>query len=252
MNNQKGFANIVLIGIIVILVCAVGYFAFVKKSITPTDETQSTNNLPSQQNPLLSTTQTPPSSAQTNNPGWEKYSGTSFVFEYPSLISVKQEGETVTLNHSVAYKHPDPCDFKGDPRTPLKEMISDFGISLMVFNKNLKDSIQSNESDYVAKSFDENGALIASTETTGFISKFSAGSLDGFEIVKGVEGCGVYTYYFPISFSKTLFVKRPFVSELTPVGTGQYQTYLNLPGIISPIKEKEFFVKILSSLKVES
>mgnify|MGYP001572501398 CR=1 FL=1 len=32
MNNQKGFANIVLIGIIVILVGVVGYFAFVKKS----------------------------------------------------------------------------------------------------------------------------------------------------------------------------------------------------------------------------
>ena len=32
MNNQKGFANIVLIAVIVILVGAVGYFAFVKKS----------------------------------------------------------------------------------------------------------------------------------------------------------------------------------------------------------------------------
>jgi hypothetical protein len=31
MNNQKGFANIVLIGVIVVLVGVVGYFAFVKK-----------------------------------------------------------------------------------------------------------------------------------------------------------------------------------------------------------------------------
>jgi hypothetical protein len=32
MNNQKGFANIILIVVIVVLVGAVGYFAFVKKS----------------------------------------------------------------------------------------------------------------------------------------------------------------------------------------------------------------------------
>ena len=32
MNNQKGFANIILVIVIVVLVGAVGYFAFVKKS----------------------------------------------------------------------------------------------------------------------------------------------------------------------------------------------------------------------------
>ena len=32
MNNQKGFANVVLIGVIVVLVGVVGYFTFVKKS----------------------------------------------------------------------------------------------------------------------------------------------------------------------------------------------------------------------------
>src|SRR3989338_5371336 len=31
MNNQKGLANVVLIGVIVVLVGVVGYFAFVKK-----------------------------------------------------------------------------------------------------------------------------------------------------------------------------------------------------------------------------
>ncbi len=34
--NQKGFANIILVVVIVILVGAVGYFAFVKKSASPT------------------------------------------------------------------------------------------------------------------------------------------------------------------------------------------------------------------------
>ncbi len=33
--DQKGFANIILVVVIVVLVCAVGYFAFVKKSVPP-------------------------------------------------------------------------------------------------------------------------------------------------------------------------------------------------------------------------
>lgn len=57
--NQKRFANIMLIVLVVILVGAVGYFALVKKSPTPVSETQSTNNIPSQQTPPV-TTNNPP------------------------------------------------------------------------------------------------------------------------------------------------------------------------------------------------
>lgn len=247
MNNQKGFANIVLIVLVVILVGAAGYFALVKKSSTPTNETQSTNNLPSQQTPPTNTTQTTPPSPQTNNPGWKKYSDTSFEFEYPSLISVKQERETITLNHSIVYKHTNPCDFKGD--APPLEKLFDFGVSLIIFNKNLKDTLQSNEgSDYVVKNFFENNTLKLSE---GFIDKFSAGSMNGFQITSGAEGCGRYTYYFPISSTKTLVVNRSFITEFSPV-IADYQTYLNLSGVIPPNQEKEFFIKILSSLKVKS
>ncbi len=244
--NQKGFANIVLIVLVVILAGAVGYFALVKKSPTPTNETQQINNLPTQQTSPPSTTQTPSPSSQTNNPGWKKYSGTSLEFEYPSLISVKQEGETITLNHSIIYKHNSPCDFKGD--APPLEKLSDFGVSLMVSNKNLKDAVQSNEgSDYVVKNFFENNTLKLSE---GFIDKFNTDSLNGFQITSGVEGCGRYTYYFPMSSTKTLVVNRSFISEFNPIN-GDHQTYLNLSGIIPPNQEKEFFVKILSSLKVK-
>ena len=236
-NNQKVFVNIVLIVLVVILVGVFGYFALVKKSLTPTSETQTSNNLPSQQ--------TPPTS-QTSNPGWEKYSGVSFEFEYPSLISAKQEGEIITLNHSIVYKHTNPCDFKGDA-LPL-ENFSDFGVSFIVSNKNLKDAVQTNEgSDYVVKNFFENNTLKLSE---GFIDSFNAGSLNGFQITSGAEGCGRYTYYFPMSSTKTLVVNRSFISEFNPIN-GDYQTYLNLSGIIPPNQEKEFFVKILSSLKVK-
>ena len=38
--NQKGFANIILVVVIVVLVGAVGYLTLVKKSSVPTDQTQ--------------------------------------------------------------------------------------------------------------------------------------------------------------------------------------------------------------------
>lgn len=58
-NSQKGFANVVLIVLVVILAGAVGYFALVKKSPTPTNEAQPTNNIPQQQTPPV-TTKNPP------------------------------------------------------------------------------------------------------------------------------------------------------------------------------------------------
>ncbi|MBI5872617.1 MAG: hypothetical protein HZB36_00520 [Candidatus Omnitrophica bacterium] len=44
--NQKGFANIILVVVIVLLVGTVGYFVFVKKSVTPS-ETQQSNKIES-------------------------------------------------------------------------------------------------------------------------------------------------------------------------------------------------------------
>ena len=225
--NQKGFANIVLVGIIIVLAGAVGYFALFKPTTEPT-------------------TQTPPPSSLVNNPGWEKYSDASLEFEYPSLISVKQEGETIILSHSIAYKHPASCDFKGD--APPSEIFSDFYVSLAVSDKSLKDTVRSNEGPGI-NNFFENDTLKLSGD--GYIDKSNAGSLNGFKITSGVEGCGRYTYYFPISSTKSLFVYRSFISEFDSIHSN-YQTYLNLPGIISPNQEKEFFVKILSSLKVKS
>lgn len=60
--NQKGFVNIVLIVLVVILAGALGYFALVKKSPTPVSENQPTNNIPSQQTPPV-TTKNPPVTA---------------------------------------------------------------------------------------------------------------------------------------------------------------------------------------------
>ncbi len=82
MNNQKGFANIVLILVIVAIVGAVSYFAFVKKSSTPT-----------QTNTTVASTPTPKDETTT----WNTYGDDKFGYEvrYPKGY--------------VVYKYIAPC-----------------------------------------------------------------------------------------------------------------------------------------------
>lgn len=190
------------------------------------------------------TTTSQSSSSETGDP--KVYNGSSFVFEYPKIISLSQQGEKILLTHSINYQHPNPCDFKGD--APQLDKLTDFNVSLMVSNKNLKDTVDANEnSDMIKNSF--NGTTVELSP--GVIDSFNAGSLTGYRITVGVEGCGMYTYYFSLTQDKTLVVTRSFISEFLPINVDS-KKYLSLPGIITPIQEEDFFNKILSSFKTTS
>lgn len=167
---------------------------------------------------------------------WKTYTNNQlgFSFQYPSIISLKQDGSTMILSHSIAYQHNDFCDMKDGPDSVL-EKFTDFGLSFTIYNKNLKDLVQSSAYpgwDYVSK------------------NPFMFGSFNGYKITEGIEGCGKDVYYFVISPTKTLVIDRTLIPEFTPIN-GNYQTYLNLPGIIPPSQEEEFFTKTLSSLQVQ-
>ncbi len=89
MNNQKGFENIILIAVIVILVGAVGYFAFVKKSEpvaqqTTPPPTNTQSPVPQQPSP------TPVVVNETAN--WKTYKSDTYNFEvkYPSDWTSKE------------------------------------------------------------------------------------------------------------------------------------------------------------------
>lgn len=235
-NLQRGFIVPALIAVIALLVIGGGVYVYeTKKAETPASiEMQQSNQpqqTPGQNNPVNLPVQKTPVSSQTNTSGWKKYSDASLSFEYPALISAKQDGGTITLGHSVAYKHPNLCDFKGD--APPLDRLGDFGASLKVVNQNLKDFVQSSAYpgwDYVSK------------------NPFTFGSLSGYKVSSGVEGCGEDIYYLTISSTQTLVIHRGYVAEFNSIN-GDYQTYLNLPGIISPSKGEEYFNHILSTLK---
>ena len=106
--NKKGFANIVLIILVVILAGTTGYFALRKPTTEPPSSPIVTESNNDQQtypatSPSVNSNQTPP--AQTINQGWEKYTDSRLEFEYPPIVSAKLSGETITLNHSITYRH---------------------------------------------------------------------------------------------------------------------------------------------------
>jgi len=196
------------------------------------------------QSPVTQSLSTPQPLQNPNNQtsGWKTYRGASFEFQYPPILSLVQQGETVFLTHSVAYRHPNPCDLRGDGQ-PL-DKITDFNISLEVVDANLKDTVKANEGDFLTENYFQGATLLTSP---GFIDELGLGSLrGGYRVTSGAEGCGRFNYYFPLSANKTLFVHRSFIPEFKSINR-DYQKYLSVSGTIAPNQEEDFFRNIFYS-----
>ena len=147
------------------------------------------------------------------------------------------------MTHSIPLEHPDPCDFRGD--APPLSTLTDFEVSIEVVSQSLREAIIANESDYLVSKFLIDDKLQIEP---GFIDEVSVGSLQGYRITSGVEGCGEYTYYLPFTSRKVLIVKRSFIPEFKPI-IANYEEYLKVPGIIPPDREEELFNSILSTFR---
>lgn len=175
-----------------------------------------------------------------------KYSAKTFIigtleFSYPQTLTLEKNTYAVTLTHSIPHEHPNTCDFKGDAK-PLKNL-TDFSASFKFFAKPMAVVIKSNPQSYLASQITSDGQL---TLSPGTIDSYEAGKLKGYKVTEGVEGCGQYLYYFPISSHETLLVTRAFVPEFNSIN-GQAATNLKLPGIIPPAEAETIFKAILES-----
>ncbi|MEI8327732.1 MAG: hypothetical protein WCG02_01180 [Candidatus Taylorbacteria bacterium] len=248
-DSQKGFVVPLLIAIIALLVVGGGVYVYqnnrteslsVVNNIPPiiNEVLPVVNNTPQQSEPAPQTAvqkavvkPPTPNIQQVTASNWKTYSDASISFEYPALLSIKNDGGITTLNHSIAYTHSSPCDFKGD--APPLDRLVDFGVSLKIVNQNIKDHVSSSAFpgwDYVSK------------------NPFTFGSLNGYMVSSGIEGCGEDIYYLTISPTRTLVIHRSYVSEFNSI-IANYRTYLNLPGTISPVHNEEYFNHILSTMK---
>jgi hypothetical protein len=179
--------------------------------------------------------------------GWEIYKNEALKiqFEYPKkIVSLLEEQNKISLNHSVIFEHNNPCDFKGDG-LKLKEL-ADFKVNLELFKGDLEAAVKNQESeDFVSNYLSEKKLKLE----PGFIDEITIGSLNGYVVTQGLEGCGQYTYYFPLNSENTLIIWRSFVPELQPIVEG-YQKNLQIPGIIYPNQEESLFNQIFSTFQL--
>lgn len=227
MKNTKGFIVSLLVVIIATLIIGGGVYIFVNKKVEAPVVVlpDISNTLPTSTKPVINTTK--PSVTGANL----KYNGADFQFEYPPLLSLRQASGNIVLEHSVLYKHMDPCDFKGDGIA--LEKLTDFSVSFQLLNQSLDNYLKSSE--FPGQSYTYN-------------SPFTIGSLNGYKVQFGVEGCGYINYYFPISTAQALVIERHLVTELGDTIMDK-QKYLSIPGIILPTQEELIINQILTSLK---
>lgn len=171
------------------------------------------------------------------------FQGESFSFQYPEALSLTEKGDTVFLSHSIPYAHPNLCDFRDGSES--LDYLTDFDVSLKIYPTDLKNTLRKNvPSNMVNDYFNGESVRV----TPDFIDEYSAGNLKGYRITTGVEGCGVYSYYFSLANGSTLYITRSFVPEFQTINP-QYKSYQRIPGIISPKLEETYFQSILSSIR---
>ena len=99
--NQKGFANIVLVVVIVLIVGAVGYFAFVKKSARLAEQTQTTTQTNNSVSPI------PTQKDETAN--WKTYSNSKYNFslKYPNGWTIEEPTNADTTGRVISLRSPE-------------------------------------------------------------------------------------------------------------------------------------------------
>lgn len=119
MNNQKGFANIISIMVVVILLGAVGYFAFVKKSEPIAQQPTPT--------PVQTRKPVSPTPTLTPNPtaNWKTYTNTQYGFSL--TLTDAWKGYKVFQRSDIVYSDVQYLDFGVPTKNNPSGMFHDSG-----------------------------------------------------------------------------------------------------------------------------
>jgi len=210
--------------------------------VTSNNSSTSTNPTPTPIPAPTQQTQQPVVSQESGTKTYKDDSG--FSFDYPSSLSVNKVGDKVVAMHTVPFQHSPPCDFVGNGKE-LTEL-TDFNVSLEVYKKSLKETVTETQDENFVH---DNMVGDTMKVSEGFIDAYTAGSLKGYKLTLGVEGCGQYVYYFPLkNDTETLVVVRAFVPELNSAISDEMRTKAEkLPGVILPKENENIFSDLLNS-----
>jgi len=242
-NSQKGFIVPVLLGIIAVLIIGGGVYFYTSKKVDApvvTEEKIKEEIKDDNINKIDKILQ------KDNSIDYSKFIKSPLFgqldFSYPEgLKSVSYDEPfgtpVVSLSHSLPYKHVNSCDMKDGLSI---DTATDFSAQFKLYNISLIDSLKKDNPNGYTDMI-KNGAV---SIQPGFVDKYKLGSVDGYKISMGVEGCGYFTYYFPISTKETLVIKRDYYLQSLQVGREKLN---NVPGFISASEEEIIFNKILNS-----
>jgi len=167
-------------------------------------------------------------------------------FTYPKILTARTEYGITSLRHSVPFEHHDYCDFKGEATTTIPTL-TDFHVRFYIVEKNIIGTMKQ-ESPYIPAENFVNNTVIPSP---GFIDSVEIGTLKGYKIFEGAEGCGHTIYYFEIEKNKTLVVIQDFITIFSgAIDVEQGAKALLVPGVISKEKEAEIFDSIVKTIEV--
>ena len=157
-------------------------------------------------------------------------------FFYPDNLTMKQEvSGAVSLYHVLPYNHKDSCDMKGDE--PILDSVTDFYSSYKIYDKDIENSVK----------FDMGGNPMTSDLKKE--STYTIGAMNGYKVYRGIEGCGTYEYYLPISPVQTLVISRNLYAQTLGLNPDPI-LLANIHGLITKMEEETIFNNILFSIKI--
>ncbi len=194
---------------------------------------------------------TPPAPQKQNNilpgePLQYTYSSEDISFTYPAFLTLDTKDSIVSLHHEIPYENNGACDMVGE--WVLHKNLTDFHVTIRIASTSLVHTVQQMSPYIPEENFDGDVLKV----NPGFIDAFEIGALKGFMIYEGAEGCGMTTYYFPVSNNRTLMIQKESIQALSGVrGQEEIQRILKIPGSIAPSVSNKIFEEIITSLIIK-
>jgi hypothetical protein len=179
--------------------------------------------------------------------GWKTYRfpSSSLTFRYPQNLVLTRQGRLLKLQHSIRFKHIDPCDYSDNTRTLYR--LVDFDVSFEIGKNNKKNE----RADEIKETPSATPDAAEQSDNRDY-GRITAGSLKGEFETHISEGCGEYYYSFPLPHGQILTVRREIIGIFSPGAQklGDEEIALKKPGIINRQQEERLFKTILSTFKL--
>lgn len=184
----------------------------------------------------------PSTTLSATRPGWKVFKSeiNGIRFEHPENFLISENGNIVSISHSVRRQHYYPCDFSDEPT--LRHEFTDFSMSLTLSDKSLEEKMHGIIN---VPGFEED---LAAGKGKEWFEVYEAGNLKGYRFESGAEGCGMRDYLFPLSQGKILHVTESVLYH-PPTVEGQGGQTEKLNGILLSNDRDQIFRQILETFE---